>query len=308
MPTSAETIQLLTVLQWPKVGPAKLRDVVRVRKPNQDPIEAAKMCLPPTIAAAAGSSVHGAAARQIVDACESLGIAIVSMCDADYPPRLREISDPPPIIYAKGALAALQRPGLAVVGTRRAGRSGARAAALIAGYLVERGLSVISGLALGIDAAGHVGALDAGGVTLAVLAHGLDTVAPRSNRAIADRLLGAGGALVSEHPPGVPPRPAEFARRNRIQSGLSQASIIVESGAEGGAMIQAAFARDQGRPILTVLSRQPSDLNTAGAERLIVEFGAQALYGTADLGVALGRLSTGQVVATSIAAPLALEW
>lgn len=281
---------VLEVLQLPGVGSAKGRELARAAAAQQKDVrELARLRVGATVGAAERDQAARDADR-ILGECDRLGIAVIALGDPTYPTRLTEISDAPPTLFVLGDPTALGRTGIAVVGTREAGKAGLRAAEVIGEYVVRRGLSVVSGLALGIDAAAHTGALNGSGVTVAILAHGLDTLSPKTNRPIADRLLSLGGALVSEHPPGVPARPAEFVRRNRIQSGMSLCSVVVESGEKGGAMHQAAFTVNQRRPLLTVFSRDASsDLNEAGARRLISEFHAIAIRGTADLGQHLDR-------------------
>jgi DNA processing protein len=218
-------------------------------------------------------------------------VAVLSLCDDAYPERLRGIEEAPPLLYVKGEITALSMPAVAVVGTRQASEHGLRAARIIAKFLISQNFCVVSGLALGIDAAAHEGAVEDRGVSVAVLAHGLDTVAPTSNRPLAKQLLDFGGALVSEHPPRVPPRPAEFVRRNRIQSGLSLCSIVVESGAVGGAIHQARFTRTQGRPLLVVSPKENgAGFNSAGAHYLIETLEAISISGTKDLAVILSRI------------------
>lgn len=290
-PPSTQAAELLQLLQWPRVGPAKVRQLVRTVDSSKDLLALARRRMPDA-AKAADADRHKIAARvdEIVDRCASIGIAVLSMLDEAYPAMLQRIEDAPPIIYVRGDLAALPRPAVAVVGTRHASEPGRKAAHTIARYLAESKIVVVSGLALGIDTSGHLGALEAGGTTVAVLAHGLDTIAPTSNRALGERIVATGGALVSEHPPGVPPRPPEFARRNRIQSGLSFASVVVESGATGGAMIQAGFTKEQGRKLLAVFSKAPG-FNADGSQRLVAEFSASSIAGTADLRRVLSQLS-----------------
>jgi len=285
---STETEELLEILQWPGVGPAKVRALLRAAGPGASIRELANARL----AANSSSSAKGIA-EEILDRCHGLGLRVLSLRDELYPVRLRQVDDAPPIIYVRGNVSALHGPSVAVVGTREASTSGLRAARAIASYLARRKVCVVSGLALGIDAAAHEGALSAAGITVAVLAHGLHMVAPTTNRAIAERLLAHGGALVSEHPPGVPPRPAEFVRRNRIQSGLSLCSIVVESGVPGGAVHQARFTRDQGRPLLVVLPSDgaKSDLRLDGARHMIANMQALAIRGTAELGKALQEIA-----------------
>lgn len=285
-------LEVLTVLSWPGIGAARARTILRALRPGQSVLEAARQAHADRVlgVADAPAGVPYVVANML-QTCQSVGIEVLCMLDAEYPEKLKAIIDAPPILYVRGRALALCMRSIAVVGTRQASTAGKRSAHGIAEYLAGRGCSVVSGLALGIDTAAHVGALEGKGATVAVLAHGLDTVAPTSNRALANRILESGGALVSEHPPGTPPRPPEFARRNRIQSGLSDASIIVESGAEGGAMIQAKFTHEQGRVLCAVLSEDPEH-NRAGAERLIREFGARPIRRRGDLDALLTGEST----------------
>jgi DNA processing protein len=155
-------------------------------------------------------------------------------------------------------------------------------------------MSVVSGLALGIDAAAHEGCLKAGGITVAILAHGLDRITPHSNRGLADQILESEGCLVAEHAPGVPPVRQEYVRRNRIQSGMAACSIMVESAEEGGAIHQGNFAARQGRPLYVVTppagTSGSEDFKYAGAERLMKEAKARPIGSRADLEAALDRL------------------
>ena len=244
-----------------------------------------------------------ARASAIIEKCPAHSIWVISLADDAYPSRLREIKDAPPVIYVKGSLDALSVYGCAVVGTRNASDIGLKIAHRIAGVLAKRQLSTISGLALGIDAAAHAGALDEHGITVTILAHGLDTVAPSSNRKLADRILELGGAWVSEHEPGVPPRPAEFVRRNRLQSGMALCSIIVESGAIGGSIHQARFTKEQGRPVLAVLpdlEKCPAgNFNTEGGKYLVQNIGAIPLRSTDELSDYLTQLTKALVVSKS---------
>lgn len=286
MVTNKRTVELLTLLQWPGIGPVRaLRVVAGCSAEGASLLDAAERAFP-EVSATDRDTAH-AKADAILQRCETLGCQIIGFEERDYPSLLRGIPDPPAVIYIRGAAPSLHLPALAVVGTRDVSQSGARIARTIARYLARRGYGVVSGLALGTDTMAHRGALDVEGVTVAVMAHGLHTVAPASNRELADQILAAGGALVSEHAPGVPPRPAEFVRRNRIQSGLSLGSVIVESGEKGGSMHQAKFTHDQRRCLFTVLAKSAAtrgDLNEAGARRLMETLGAKPLHGTADLG------------------------
>lgn len=227
------------------------------------------------------------AASRLIEKCASYSISVRSMLDPDYPRRLRGISDAPPVIYVKGSCGALNVLGCAVVGTREASEIGLKIAYKVSALCASRGISVISGLALGIDTAAHEGCLSKFGITLAIMAHGLDIVAPTSNRKLADRIIDLGGALISEHEPGVPPRPPEFVRRNRIQSGIALCSIIVESGEKGGSIHQARFTHVQGRPVLAVLPQIEQHgmggFRDAGGKLLVREFGALPMHSSEDI-------------------------
>ena len=211
----------------------------------------------------AGAELETAvAARRRFDAAAErrrlAGAAIVHLGGADdrYPARLAEIHDPPFGLFARGsvdeAMAAIaEGPVVAIVGSRRATAQGRAFTRGLASRLAERGAVIVSGLAHGIDAAAHEGALDAGGLTVAVLGCGVDVPYPRRNRALARRIAD-GGALVSEYWPGTAPAPWRFPARNRIVAGLAQAVAVVEAGRRSGALITADFGLELGRPVLAV--------------------------------------------------------
>ncbi|MEY4744312.1 MAG: DNA-protecting protein DprA [Candidatus Parcubacteria bacterium] len=183
------------------------------------------------------------------------GIAVIRIGDGGYPPLLREIADPPQALYVRGNADALAHPlPIAVVGTRKMTPYGAAAARLIVVPLASGGISVVSGLALGIDAAAHAMALDAGGVTVAVLAGGVDpaSVGPRTNAGLAERIIASGGALVSERPPGSRPSKMSFPRRNRIIAGLTRGTLVIEAAARSGSLITAYLALEAGRDVYAV--------------------------------------------------------
>ncbi|WP_217912969.1 DNA-processing protein DprA [Miltoncostaea marina] len=189
-------------------------------------------------------------------ALRAAGIAHVGPPHAAYPAALRELVDPPFCLFLRGraeeALARLaEGPAVAVVGARRATVQGAAFARELGGELARRGAVVVSGLAHGIDAAAHEGALEAGGATVAVLGCGVDVPYPRRNRGLARRIAET-GALVSEFWPGTPPAPWRFPARNRIVAGLCGAVAVVEAGRRSGALITADFALELGRPVLAV--------------------------------------------------------
>ncbi len=176
-------------------------------------------------------------------------IDIIVWCDPRYPERLRQIADGPPALFVRGALD--ERPAVAVVGARRATAYGRAAAARIAFELVRAGVTVVSGLARGIDGAAHAAALEGGGTTIAVLGCGVDVIYPREHRALAAAVVRS-GALISEFPPTTPPLPHHFPRRNRLISGLAGGVVVVEGSEDSGALITVDCALDQGREVFAV--------------------------------------------------------
>jgi DNA processing protein len=176
---------------------------------------------------------------------------IVTLADSDYPQALLNIPDPPPLLYVKGRLDLLNRTALAVVGSRNATAQGINNAEAFAKSLSGAGLCIISGLAHGIDAAAHCGALRAQGSSIAVVGTGLDKVYPAANRDLA-HALAKQGALVSEFPLGTPPLAANFPRRNRIISGMSAGCLVVEAGLQSGSLITARLALEQGRDVFAI--------------------------------------------------------
>jgi DNA processing protein len=168
--------------------------------------------------------------------------------DARYPAWLAQIVDPPIVLWTRGDLSILSRASVAVVGSRRPSAVGLMVAERLAAGLARAGLVVTSGLATGIDGAAHRGALDGGGATVAVLGCGVDVTYPRTHAALATAVA-AGGCLVSEFPPGTPPRTHHFPLRNRIISGLSRATVVVEAAERSGSLITARMALEQGRGV-----------------------------------------------------------
>lgn len=191
------------------------------------------------------------ALERVWEQVQSLGITVLTWEDENYPRLLKEIEQPPPVLYVRGELSPEDERSVAVVGTRRVTSYGRRVAEDIADALARNGVTVISGLARGVDAIAHQAALEAGGRTLAVMGCGLDTIYPPENRRLAERILER-GAWISDYPPATPPEGSNFPPRNRIISGLSLAVVIVEAGEKSGALITAAFAADQGREVFAV--------------------------------------------------------
>ena len=182
-------------------------------------------------------------------------VRIVTDLDADYPPQLREIASPPLVLYAVGNVSALSKPGVSIVGTRKATSYGRETATSLAAGLARAGWVVFSGLATGIDAAAHTGALAGGGVTVGVLGGALDMFYPESNRALARRMVENGGCVVSEFPFGRRPDAQTFPQRNRIVSGLARGVVAVESPLRSGTLVTCLRAIEQGRAVMAVPGR-----------------------------------------------------
>lgn len=197
------------------------------------------------------------------------GISIVTYLDEIYPVMLKHIHDPPPVLYQMGPIDFQKLVSVAVVGSRRPTPYGLTVAEDIGRGLAGRGFNVVSGLARGIDTAAHRGALDCDGTTTAVYGSGLDIIYPRENRSLVERILKR-GACLSEFPISTQPERLTFPRRNRIISGLSLATVVVEAGEKSGALITAEFALEQGREVFAVPG-PISSRNSAGCHRLIKE-------------------------------------
>jgi DNA processing protein len=235
------------------------------------PCELERAAVPAAAAAflASGAAPPRAAERRWL---ESARHHLVPFTDPRYPSLLRSLADPPVILYASGDLGALSTPLLAVIGSRQPSAQGRETAAMLAEALCERGLGVASGLAEGIDACAHQGALRAQGITLAVLGCGIDVVYPRA----AARLrceVESWGALISEFPLGTPPRRGNFPQRNRIIAGLSLGTLVVEAARHSGSLITARLAKSLGRPVFAIpgsihnpLARGCHELIKAGAK------------------------------------------
>lgn len=219
------------------------------------------------------------------------GIAYTFYWNDGYPPLLREIYDPPFVLFYRGCLPDPEIPLLAIVGTRRPTAGGQRSAFALANESAAAGIPVVSGLARGIDSAAHQGAIAAGGVTIAVLGSGIDRIYPLSNKRLAESILRSGGCIASEYAPGVPPLRYHFPARNRIISGFSRGTVVVEAPAGSGALITADFCLEQGRD-LYVHGAGTSGPNAAGCASL-AEQGARTIESAADVLGEWGRARSG---------------
>ncbi|HMB22636.1 MAG: DNA-processing protein DprA, partial [Chloroflexota bacterium] len=182
---------------------------------------------------------------------EAQGIKILTWEDEAYPQRLKEIDQPPPVLYIRGEYLPDDLFAVAIVGTRRVTPYGRQITEELSAFLAANGITVVSGLARGVDSIAHQTALKAGGRTIGVLGSGVDKIYPPEHRALAEQMMER-GAIVSDYAPGTPPDASNFPPRNRIISGLSLAVVVVEAGETSGALITAEFAAEQGREIFAV--------------------------------------------------------
>lgn len=227
----------------------------------------------------------------IFEQIQAKGVQILTWQDEAYPQRLREIDQPPPVLYLRGNLLPEDTWAVAIVGTRRVTPYGRQIAQEVASFLAANGVTIVSGLARGVDSFAHQAALRAGGRTLAVLGSGVDNIYPPENLALAE-LICAQGAVLSDYGLGTEPESVNFPPRNRIISGLSMAVVVVEAGETSGALITAAFAAEQGREVFAV----PGNIlapQSKGTNKLIQQ-GAQPLLNPNDVLQALNLTRVSQ--------------
>lgn len=250
---------------------------------------AAALAALPAIAAAAGVENYEPCPMGVILAEERQGLAagarLLIHGEDGYPRALLDIPDAPPVLWAKGDVSLLNRPAVSMVGARNASSLGVRMARRLGQGLAEAGLTVVSGLARGIDAAAHEAALDGEGRTVAVMAGGIDVIYPAENDALA-QAIDEKGCRISEHPPGLEPQARHFPLRNRIVAGLSRAVIVVEAAAKSGSLITARAALDYGREVMAVPGH-PFDARASGCNMLIRD-GAVLVRGVQDVLEALG--------------------
>jgi DNA processing protein len=225
---------------------------------------------------------HDKAAEEI-ERVQSTGGDVLILDDGIYPPLLREIFDPPITLYVKGNWKeCLDNPCVAVVGSRKCSTYGQNAATMLARDLAKRGVTIVSGLARGIDAAAHRGALEGGGRTVAVMGTGLDQIYPRDHNKLVEDILARGGAVVSEFPLATPPAPQNFPYRNRVISGLSLGVLLVEAAENSGSLITARLAMEQNREVWAVPGNITSR-NSFGTNYLIKGAGAKLVQQWQDV-------------------------
>lgn len=230
--------------------------------------------------------------HRLLSYLEKINCQIITIADSGYPPLLKAIYDPPPALFVRGHLPDVEQAALAIVGSRRPTPYGLAAAESFAAELAGTGLTIVSGMARGIDSAAHHGALRTG-CTIAVLGCGPDVVYPRENERLMKQIMEK-GAVLTEYPPGTVPQPWHFPSRNRIISGLSRGVLVVEAAAKSGALITADLALEQGREVMAV----PGNINSnlSAGTNLLIRQGARLVTRPADVceELGLGDLSLGQ--------------
>jgi DNA processing protein len=305
-PPAAVVAGWIRLEQTPGAGGATVRKLLAEFGSPQHIFSAGYAALarhvPASLARALSAPATGEIARQVdltMDWLGRPGHHLLTLHDPDYPAALSHIPDPPPLLYLKGRPALLAAPALAVVGSRNATLQGKANAEVFSQALSCAGVTIVSGLALGIDAAAHLGALGGVGSTVAVIGTGADTVYPARNQALAQRIV-FDGCIVSEYALGTPPLPANFPRRNRIISGLAAGVLVVEAAAQSGSLITAQLAAAQGRDVFAI----PGSIHSAlakGCHKLIKE-GAKLVESAADV---LGELRVSPLAAMGVGAPAA---
>jgi DNA processing protein len=280
-----DRVAYLALTQVPGMGPARLKALLTAfssaHGAHSAPFEF--LCTELGFSRAFASAIKATpldAGRQIVEDAGRLGARILVPDDGDYPELLRHIPDPPPVLFTVGDATLLSRPAAAVVGSRDHSSYGAEVCRRVAGPAALAGIVIVSGMARGLDAVAHSAALDNGGSTIGVLGNGAGVIYPSANRKLYERVA-ASGLLVSEFPPGERPTAGSFPRRNRLISGLSRVTVVIEAAAGSGALITAGTALDQGREVMAVPGNITSG-TSVGCNRLIRD-GATPLLEPVDL-------------------------
>ena len=311
-----ELAAYLALAQVPGIGAARLRTLTAAFESAGAALQAPHGAIAalPGFGRAGATAVRAAslrAAHALLQQLDRMGATVLLNEDDPFPPLLRDIPEPPALLYAWGDVGLLARPAAGVVGSRNHTAYGAAAAQILAAGVARAGVVVVSGMARGIDATAHAAALDSGGASVGVLGNGFGVVYPAANRALYERMI-ACGCLVTELPPGERPHAHTFPRRNRLISGLAGVTVVVEAAAGSGALITADCALDQGRAVLAVPGPITSP-TSLGCNKLIQQGAKPALCpgdileelglpGTADPGP-MARGQTPEGTSESAGAP-----
>jgi DNA processing protein len=243
-------------------------------------------------------------AEVLINETGKAGISIISLADKHYPQYLKEIFAPPPVLFVKGNLSVFKKHAVSIVGTRTPTQYGKTATLQIVKGLVDSNLTIVSGMARGIDTIAHESTLSMNGSTIAVLGCGIDVVYPKSNHDLWER-IGEKGVLVSEFNPGTPPEAYNFPRRNRIISGLSAATIVVEAGERSGSLITADYALQQGREVFAVPGPITSPLSS-GTFKLLRDGAVPARSGL-EIAESLSMVTLSTLKRASVSAPQKIQ-
>lgn len=227
-----------------------------------------------------------AEARRALDAGHARGLQLLHAGAPGFPPSLRELDPPPPVLWIEGRAELLSKPAVAIVGTRNATRYGERMATTLAGALARAGMVIVSGMARGVDGLAHRAALDAGGLTVAVLGTGVDVPYPAGHRLLRDAIAER-GAVISEALPGAAAMPGGFPRRNRLIAALASLTIVVEAGERSGALITSTHALELGRTVAAVPG--PIDSPQSAGSNHLIRDGAMVIASVADALALVGR-------------------
>jgi DNA processing protein len=233
---------------------------------------------------------------------EKEGASVLTLASPEYPPYLKEIFGPPPVIFVRGDVSVFSRHAVAIVGTRHPTPYGKTVTPALIRELLERGLVIVSGLAMGIDTIAHQACLENKGRTVAVLGCGIDQLYPKTNVPFAEKICAGGGAVVSEFPMGTPPEPFRFPRRNRIISGLSAGVVVVEGGEKSGSLITAHYALQQGRDVFAVPGPVTSSLSTGPF--MLIKNGAIPARSGREIAEALSLIEHPNLRAAATAGPV----
>lgn len=292
MGSSQKELDQLRLIRSPNIGPVSYRQLMA----RFGSARAALDALPDLIRRGGGK--HGVLANASDIAREfqlvqTLGASHVFMDDADYPYLLSHLDNAPPVICVKGNLGLLARPAVALVGARNASAGACQFARQLAFELGEMGLSVVSGLARGIDTAAHIGSLEGG--TIGVIAGGIDVVYPPENRALQDAIA-TNGVLIAEQPPGIEPRARHFPYRNRIIAGASTGTVVIEAAPKSGSLITARLAAEAGREVMAIPG-SPLDPRSRGCNQLIRD-GATLVQNASEIAELIAPLDMRMPVST----------
>jgi DNA processing protein len=300
-----DTYNILTMLSTPKVGRKTTKKLLDVSDFNPSSISelrdlffeakrhASWISVPDIEDIRKGSEK----ADLIIEDCDRQAIKIIAFNSPEYPTKLKNIPDTPIVLYAKGNTEALRQDNaIAIIGTREPTPFGQRCAERFGSIFAGESFVVVSGLALGCDTAAHTGCLNAGGITVAILAHGLDTVYPAKNKGLAKKILEEDGCLLSEYSPGTRGRPEYFIERDRLQSGISDAVLVVETDVKGGTMHTVKFSIEQQRWLAALSHPKGYEQysKTLGNRQLIQEGKADPLTNEQDLKKFISLIRSGQ--------------